>query len=123
VPTWVAAHSSDIRVVPLASGPAANGTSAQLLVGYFNAATVLTTLTEPINFQLALLGLDRLPFLSNAPQVHVKVEKIPNSGEAALPAPILLGEFNIARSGSTLMTYLTDLKAGEVYQLTLSKPR
>ena len=78
------ARSSDPAVAVLASGRAGGGGEAQVVLARLDR-------TDPgaraLEVELALEGLGRAPALAGATRVRVEVRLLPDSGEAALPAP------------------------------------
>jgi hypothetical protein len=102
VDTRVASAASDRLIAPLASARAAKENQAQLLLGYFESPGAAPNVT----IQVELGHLFALPFLAFADEMLVRLALIPDSGEAELSAPLVVGEqvVPIDKKGTALMT-------------------
>ena len=117
--TRVASTATDPHVLPIASRSGPQPNTAQVLVtDYAFQETPSAT-----NALLNLKNLRSLPFLAGAARVHVRLERIPNTVESALPALPVVSDLDlpISSSGNTMLT-LPGMVPHEVWAATLSLP-
>ena len=116
VPTRVVSRSSDRSVVAFAT--AGDGQSASVVVGGFAYEDYGR---GSVSVVVRLLNVSRLPFVGAGGRVHVRVEKIPDAGETALPTLLVVQEQNVAVTGGAAQVTLPPLAPHEAYRLTLGK--
>lgn len=116
VPSRVLSRSSDRSVVAFAASGDAQG--ASVVVGAFAYGDYTR---GPIPVMVRLQNISRLPFAGAGRRVHVKVEKIPDMGESALPSLPVVREEDAAVAGGVAQVSLPPLAPHEAYRLTLSK--
>ncbi len=66
-------------------------------------------------------NVSRLPFVRSSPQVHVAVEKLPDSQQAPVPVLEKVKEVDLPLVQGALMMTLPLLSAHEAYRITLIK--
>ncbi len=118
VASRVESTTRDPGLVALAASAVGSPAAAQIIVGYFDSggapATTPATLT--------LSHVDRLPIVGPDGQVRLRIEQIPNTGEAPLAAPVLVSEeVRTLVHGSLLVTF-GGIALDEAYIVTLSAP-
>jgi hypothetical protein len=111
----VQANSSDPRLAVFASGSAAAGT-AQVLVGCYPCPGLSTP-----NMGLAIRIQNLSRILGKARRAHVKVERLPDSGEKPLLAPEKGLEEDVALSSGGLTAAIPALALHEAYLVTISR--
>jgi len=117
----VSSRSADPRVVSFAAGGAS---SATVLVGCFrDKPSEADAGMGPVAVSLRLAGLGRLPFLRAARRVHVRVQKIPDAGKAAVEGLETVQEQDAAVAGGGVRVLLPALAAHEAALVTLSRAR
>lgn len=118
----VASTSSEARVPILGSASLSGAAAAQVLLGYYNLNAIETSSPAPMTVQVNLVGMDHLPFLTGAPTVHLRLEKMPASGESPLAQPVLVQESNVPWTGTSLTTTVSNIQSGEAYRITIRNP-
>ena len=116
VPARVISRSSDRSVVAFAT--AGDARSASVVVGGFTYGDYGRS---SVSVMVRLLNVSRLPFVGAGVRVHVRVEKIPDTGEAALPTLPVVQEQNVAIVEGAAQVSLPPLTPHEAYRLTLGK--
>ena len=116
VPARVVSRSSDRSVVAFAT--AGDGQSASVVVGGFTYGDYGCS---SVSVVVRLLNVSRLRFAGAGGRVHVKMEKIPDSGEAAVPTLAVVQEQDVAVAGGMTQVTLPPLLPHEAYRLTLGK--
>ena len=115
----VASRSTDPRVVSFA---AAEAGAATILVGCFRDKPSEARLgAQPAPISLRLAGLARLPFLRAARRVHVRVQRIPDVGKAAVERLETVQEQDAAIAGGGVRVLLPPLATHEADLITLSR--
>lgn len=110
--------TNDPGLVALAAADVGSTPAAQVIVGYFDSggAPAATPATVTLNH------VDRLPFVAADGQVRLRIERVPNSGEAPQPAPILIGEDVRTLVNGALLVTFDGIALNNAYLLTLSAP-
>lgn len=121
VSTRVTSTTTDGRVVALASSRSATSQTAQVLVAFFDRNYGVRN-PAPVAVRLILNNLDRLDFLSGSEQVHLKLEKMPDTGESPLLQLVLVDERNVTVQNGSAQTVIDNVAVGEAYRITLSRP-
>lgn len=116
VESRVSSTTTNPNIVALASSNSAGRSQAQVLIGYigYMGGPSLATL------RLSLRNLNSLPFRIGNGGVRVRVERVPNAGEAAVSNLVLLQDKKYRISGNTLELDLSSLWPHEVLLVTLS---
>ena len=112
----VVSRSSDRRVVAFASS--GDGQTASVVVGGFAYGDYTR---GPASVVVRLQNVARLPFVGAGRRIHVKVEKIPDMGEAALPSLPVVQEQDVTVAGGMAQISLPPLAPHEAYRLILGK--
>ncbi|WP_449419514.1 GH39 family glycosyl hydrolase [Phormidium nigroviride] len=108
----VRSQSSSERVVALASKSNSSG-KAQVLLGYFDRNN-----SSSIRLNVTLANLKQLNVAQNG-KIHLKLEKIPNSQEAAVQKLAILKEENVSIGNGTLKYIIPNFGLHEAYVLTI----
>jgi hypothetical protein len=88
----IVSTTTDSRVVALGSSQTDTSKKAQVLVGYLRNPFV--TDASPTTVSVSLARVDALSFMSGHSTAHVKIEKIPDSGEQVVSSPQLVSDWN-----------------------------
>ena len=118
VPTRVTATTSGPNVVSLASRQSETA-APQVLVGHVDFQRTLNHLPGSLTAHLILRGLAALPQFRGAFRIVARLESIPNTGEAALAAPIPLGTVEANVINGVAQVALRSLSVGQVVRVTL----
>jgi len=108
----VACASANAHIAAFA---AREGDGAQVVLGAF-AYRDAPPVTD---VRVRLAGLDRLPGVKKSGKVRVTVERIPNTGEVALPSPERAGEQTVSVIGGVAEVTVPGVRLHEAYRLTL----
>ena len=87
VPSRVAATASTANLVVLGNAGSAPA-PPQVLIGHVNFQRTIDRQPATLVSQLTMNHVSALPAFASAPFAQVQIESIPNSGEAALAAPV-----------------------------------
>lgn len=115
----VATTSSQQYVVGLGSYKLPSPTSGQLLIGRM-ALPPGGSNAPKTSVDVKLEGLNKLTFLKDATRVRVQIDRIPDTGEAALPAPIPVRTRDVRITDRSAELTVTDVRLHEAFLLTLS---
>jgi xylan 1,4-beta-xylosidase len=118
------AHAVSLNpdVVALASTSLTSASTPQILVGNSNYQDTIANTPHPVNVNLSLTNLQSVPAIGQASNIGVRVELIPNTGEAALSQLPLVAEMNAFINGGSAQIELPPLQVGEVFRITLVPP-
>lgn len=111
--------ASNPSLVILASNSITSANTPQILVGNFNYQNTLSSTPNPLNVNLALTNLQAMPEFGQDPLINVRVELIPDTGEAAVNELKLVAEINAPVIAGAAQVDLPPLQVGEVFRVTL----
>jgi hypothetical protein len=112
-----ASTTTDGRVVAVAGGVQSNGSSAQVLVAYFNPGQSSSATVSPT---LNLTSLGSLAFLTGQTTVNVQIQYVPAaSGSAALTQPAVVSTATVAINNGSTTIVVPPMGQGDVYQIIL----
>lgn len=118
VPSRVQSTSSDVRIVSFASrGGDAKDAPARVLIGYYAYKDSPNMMSVRLRFQ----GLKAVPALAKATKVRVKIDQIPNSGEASVPQLKTVAEDTLAVNKGAAESRPFNLVLHEAYVVTVSE--
>jgi xylan 1,4-beta-xylosidase len=117
VPSRVAATASTANLVVL--GSAGSPAPPQVLIGHVNFPRTIDRQPATLVAQLAMNHVSALPAFAAAPFAQVQIESIPNSGEAALAAPVPRASYPARIINGALAITLPAMQVGEVLRVTL----
>ena len=112
----VASTATDMHLLPLASSAGAAPNTAQVLVGYYAVLDSAPSLNPVVNME----NLGSLGFLGGVGAVHVNISRIPNTLEAALPAPLAVSDADLPISNGAVSVTLPGVLLHEAWLVTLS---
>jgi hypothetical protein len=118
VATRVASSVSGPQIVALASR-ASDTPFPQVLVGHVDYVRSYTREPASLNAQLVLNNITSMPLFNGVRRVTVRIESIPDTGEAALSAPVPLAETAASVYGGTAQIALPPIGVGAVLRVTL----
>ena len=119
VATRVASSVSGPHIVALASS-ASETAFPQVLVGHVDFDKSYTREPASLNAQLALNSITSMPLFNGVRRVNVRIESIPDTGEAALSAPSLLSTTAANVYDGTVQITLPPIAVGAVLRVTLT---
>jgi len=105
-------------VVGLGSYKSPSPTSGQLLIGRMALPGESSAPSTAVEVKLE--GLNKLTFLKDASRVRVQIDRIPDSGEAALPAPVRVRTSDVKIVKNAAELTVKDVRLHEAFLLTLS---
>lgn len=112
----VSSTTTNPNIVALASSKSAGRSQAQVLVGYIGYAGG----PAPATLRLSLRNLNTLPFKIGNSGVRVRIERVPDAGEATVNSLTLLQDTKYRISNNALDLSLNDLRPHEMLLITLS---
>jgi len=115
--------STNPSLVILASKLITGANTPQILIGNSNYQNTLSNALNPLSVKLELTNLQALPEIGQDPIVAVRVEQIPNTGEAAVNDLKLVAEINTQIIAGAAQIELPPLQVGEVFRVTLARVR
>jgi hypothetical protein len=117
VESRVEGTTTNPQLVVLGSTQSDSPNKAQVLIGYFKESS-----SQPItaNVSLNLKNLNELPFILNLQKVHIKIEKIPNTGEREVQDLELLREDSVPLHDQTLQISIRNISIDEAYLVTIT---
>ncbi len=119
VATRVASSVSGPHIVALASR-ASDTAFPQVLVGHVDFVRSYTRQPASLNAQLVLNSITSMPLFNGVRRVNVRIESIPDTGEAALSAPSLLSTTAANVYDGTVQITLPPIAVGAVLRVTLT---
>ena len=117
VASRVAATASTANLVVL--GSAGSPAPPQVLIGHVNFPRTIDRQPATLVAQLTMNHVSALPAFASAPFAQVQIESIPDSGEAALTAPVPRASYSARIINGTLAITLPAMQVGEVLRVTL----
>jgi xylan 1,4-beta-xylosidase len=110
------------NIVVMASNSVTGENTPQILVGNFDFTSTVSNTSSQANVTISLKNLQALRAIGQQTNVPVRVELIPNTGEAALGEPKLLAQMNVAVKAGEAQVTLPPLQMGDVFRVTLVSP-
>ncbi len=118
VATRVASTVSSPNVIALASREAETPLP-QVLIGHVDFGRTINKQAGSLSSQLVMTGIASIPRLAGARRVTLRVESVPDTGEAALAAPVLVSTQLVDVVGDRVQVSLPPMGVGEVLRLTV----